>query len=372
MWEGCDLWAWIRLLGRNRVAISPRYWYVAATVTYVGAWHWALRQFQDAWLGERPERTPLVHEPLFIVGHWRTGTTLLHELLILDERHTCPNTYQCLCPSHFLISERLFTRLFRWILPSRRPMDNMPFGWDRPQEDEFAMCLLGQPSPYESIAFPNRQWLDEAALRVDGLPPGPRRAWKRALVRFLRQVSFKDPRRLVLKSPTHSFRIPTLLELFPDARFVHIVRDPHVVFPSTINLWTSLYRTHGLQTPTFAGLEEHVLETFVQLYERLEEGRRHVAAGRWHELRYEDLVADPVGQVRRLYDALVLGGFERVRSRVEQFQASRAGYTTNRYPILSPRQRAAIADRWGAIIRRYGYDRPQQTPVPPTPARATG
>jgi hypothetical protein len=358
IWQGCDLLAWLRLLARNRCAVSPRYLYIAGIVTCVSMGHRVLRHVQDAWLGSRVDRTPLPYDPLFILGHWRTGTTLLHELLILDERHTYANTLQCLVPNHFLLTAGFFTRYCRWLLPAHRPMDNMEAGWDKPQEDEFALCMMGQPSPYLTIAFPNHPPQDTAALDVQTLPPRARKAWKAAFVRFLRRLSWKDPRRLVLKSPTHSCRIPTLLELFPQAHFVHIVRDPHVVFPSTVNLWKTLYETHGLQKPSFAGLEEHVFRTFTHLYERLEAGKRLIRPGHFHELRYEDLTADPLGQMRQLYDALGLGGFEKVRPRLQQYLAGHAGYKTNRYPQLDAALRAEIGRRWGAVIRRYGYDRP--------------
>jgi hypothetical protein len=358
IWQGCDLLAWLRLLARNRCAVSPRFLYIAGIVTCVSVGHRVLRHVQDAWLGSRVDRFLLPDDPVFIVGHWRTGTTLLHELLILDERHTYPTTLQCLVPNHFLLTEGFFTRYFRWLLPSRRPMDNMEAGWDKPQEDEFALCMMGQPSPYLSIAFPNHPPQDLDAFDVTSLSPRTRRAWKAAFLRFLRHLSWKDPRRLVLKSPTHSFRIPTLLELFPRARFVHIVRDPYVVFPSTVNLWKTLYETHGLQKPTFAGLEEYVFRTFTHLYERLEEGKRLIKPGHFHELRYEDLIADPLGQMRQLYDVLGLGEYEQVRPQLEQYLAGHAGYKTNRYPVLEESLRAEIDRRWGAVIRRYGYDRP--------------
>jgi hypothetical protein len=187
------------------------------------------------------------------------------------------------------------------------------------------------------------------------MPPRARAAWKRTFLRFLRQLTFKDPRRLVLKSPTHTCRIPTLLELFPDARFVHIVRDPYTVFPSTVNLWKTLYTTHGLQAPSFRGLEEHVFNTFTHLYDRLESGRRLVPPGRFHELRYEDLIADPAGAMRRLYEELELGGFDSVLPRLRQYLSEHSGYRTNRYPQLSPELRAKIRRRWGAVIERYGY-----------------
>jgi hypothetical protein len=355
LWLGCDLFAWLRLLARNRFAVSPKHLYIAAIVTVVSLGHVLTRWLQTAWFGSRIDRTPIPHAPLFIVGHWRTGTTLLHELLILDPRHTYPNNYQCLSPHDFLLTERVGKRWLWFLLPSHRPMDNMEFGWDRPQEDEFALGLLGQPSPYLTLAFPNRPPQDQAAFDVDGLPPRQRKAWKAAFLRFLRHLTFKDGRRLVLKSPPHSCRIPTLLELFPDARFVHIVRDSYVVFPSTVNLWKSLYQKQGLQRPTFAGLEEHVFATFNHLYARLEEGKKLIPPGRFHELRYEDLLADPVGQMRRLYERLGLGGFEEVQPRIERYLAEHAGYQTNRYSSLGPELRAEITRRWGHVIRRYGY-----------------
>jgi hypothetical protein len=354
-WEGCSFYAWVRLLARNRFAVQPRYWYVAAIVSVVSMAHSVLRFLQEAWYGDRLDRTLIRQAPIFIIGHWRTGTTLLHELLILDERHNYPNTYQCLEPNHFLLTERLITRAMPFLMPSRRPMDNMEAGWDRPQEDEFALCMMGQPSPYLTIAFPNHPPMDQGALDLEGLTRRERKNWCAAFLGFLRRLTFKDPRRLVLKSPTHTARIRTLLELFPDARFVHIVRNPYVVFPSTVNLWKSLYQIHGLQKPTFAGLEEHVFATFTRLYERLEEGRRLVAPARFYEVRYEDLVRDPEGRMRALYEHLNLGEFDRVLPRLRGYLAAHQGYKTNPYPRLDPELQAKIGQRWGAVIRRYGY-----------------
>ncbi|MBV9124323.1 MAG: sulfotransferase, partial [Planctomycetes bacterium] len=255
----------------------------------------------------------------------------------------------------FLLTEKLVTRWLRILAPPRRPMDNMAAGFDRPQEDEFALCMMGQPSPYLTIAFPNHGPQYEEYLDLEGVPARARASWQRAFLRFLQQLTFKDPRRLVLKSPPHSARIKVLLELFPEARFIHIIRDPYVVFPSTVKLWKTLYRTHGLQKPNFVGLEEHVLKTFTRLYERLEEGKKLIDPARFYELRYEDLVRDPVGQMRRLYEHLALGGFDRYLPRLQRYLAAIANYETNKYQ-LTPEMRQLVSQRWGEVIRRYGYD----------------
>jgi hypothetical protein len=359
IWQGCDFFAWARLLIRNRfdVRLPLSIGYIPFVITCVSLFHTFLRYIQTAWFSGRVDRTQVVNAPLFIVGHWRTGTTLLHELLILDPRHNYPNTYQCLAPNHFLLTESVFARAFGFLLPSRRPMDNMAAGWDRPQEDEFAMCMLGAPSPYFTIAFPNRPPQDQAAFDLEMLPARELRAWKTLFLRFIRQLTLKDPRRLILKSPPHSCRIKILLQLFPDARFVHIVRDPYVVFASTVNLWKSLYLTHGLQTPTFAGLEEQVFQTFSHLYSRLETGKKLVRPARYHEVRYEDLIQDPLGEMRKLYGALELPGFDEVLPRLAAYLAANTDYKTNRYKPLAPAKEAEITRRWGAVIRQFGYER---------------
>lgn len=355
IWEGCDFFAWMRLLVRNRFKVHWSKIYIACIITFVSFMHTILRWLQEAIFGRRLRKLKIAQPPIFILGHWRTGTTLLHEFMILDPRHGYPTTYECLDPNHFLLTEGLFTRFLSFLMPSRRPMDNMKAGWDRPQEDEFALCMLGQKSPYLTIAFPNNGFACQDYLDLEHLSPAKVRGWKRTFKQFLKEVTYKSGKRLVLKSPPHTARIKVLKEMFPDALFVHIVRDPYVVFPSTVHLWKTLYRTHGLQKPTFAGLEEHVLATFSRMYERLEEGKKLLNPKQFFELRYEDLVKDPVGQLARVYDHFNLGGFNEYRPRLEAYLATIKGYETNKYQ-LTPAERAEIAARWRPFIEKYGYE----------------
>jgi hypothetical protein len=355
IWQGCDFFAWIRLLARNRFAVHWTCSYIAVVVTIVSFFHTFLRLLQQLLYGRAVARTEIREAPIFIIGHWRTGTTFLHELLILDERHTFPNTYECLEPNHFLLTERLITRGLPFLMPSRRPMDNMRAGWDRPQEDEFALCMMGQPSPYLTIGFPNNPPQYEEYFDLEAVAPRARRSWKKAYHRYLQQLTYKDPRRLVLKSPPHTCRIKVLLELFPDARFVHIVRNPYVLFPSTVNLWKSLYRSHGMQKPNFKRLNEYVLTTFNRLYETFEKTRHLIRPGYLQEIRYEDLVADPLGQMEGLYAHLGLGGFDRLLPRLHSYLAEVAGYETNKYET-APEMREEIGRRWAHVIERYHYD----------------
>ena len=353
-WDGMVATAWFPLLLRNRLCVSPRRWAMAMLMSALSLVNTSLWLLQMLILGRRIARRQIEGDPIFVIGHWRSGTTLLHELLVLDQRHTYPNTYDCFAPSHFLLSGWLLRPILAPLMPKKRPMDDMAAGWDCPQEDEFALCNMGVPSPYLTIAFANRPPQNQEYFDLEQVPPGGRARWKRGLLWFLKCLTVRTPKRTVLKSPPHTSRVRILLEMFPKARFVHIVRNPYVIFPSTVNLWMRLYRNEGLQVPTGEGLEEHVYETFRRMYEVFERDRQLIPPGQLCEVRYEDLVAAPIERMQEVYDQLNLGGFEQVRPAMEAYFAAKADYKTNRYPV-SPEVQAEIARRWGGFFERYGY-----------------
>ena len=171
---------------------------------------------------------------------------------------------------------------------------------------------------------------------------------------FLKCLTLRNPKRIVLKSPPHTARVRVLLEMFPKAKFVHIVRDPYVIFPSTVNLWKRLYRDEGLQVPTCEGLEEHVYDSLVRMYDAFERDRELIGPGQFCEVRYEELVANPVEQMRRVYEELQLGGFDSAKPGIEDYLAGQKDYKPNRFQ-MAPELRAEITRRWAKYLERYGY-----------------
>ena len=354
IWMGADFFGLTRLLIRNRFDVHPTHVPGCLFDLACGLVNTSLKGLQRLTIQPRVDHVEPDDQPIFVIGHWRTGTTLLQELLALDPRHRCPTTFECFCPNHFLLTEKFLKNWTGFVLPRNRPSDNMEMGWERPQEDEFALCNMGIPSPYLTIAFPNKTPQSQEYYELEEIDEAQRLRWKRAFVGFLRQLSWRKPGRLVLKSPPHTFRLPLLNEMFPKARFLHIVRNPYVVFPSTVRLWKSLYAAHGYQKPTYEGLEEQVFETFSRMHARLEATRGLIDPSRFHELRYEDLVRDSVGQMRAIYQQLSLGDFAAVEPAVQAYATSHAAYQTNRYQV-TPELRREIARRWKPYIEQYGY-----------------
>ncbi|TWT43212.1 Sulfotransferase domain protein [Botrimarina hoheduenensis] len=354
-WHGMTPDAFWRLAHRGGYRFSVRGVATAAAITGVGLGHWAGEAVQSLLHRKRIERVRLDQAPLFVLGHWRSGTTLLHELLIRDTRNTFPTTYQCFAPKHFLVTEDWLPGLTRWLLPNKRPMDNMPAGWDRPQEDEFALCSLGVPTPYMSWAFPDqgpvyREWLTLDVSDED------RRRWAAALQRFVHTVALRRQGRVVLKSPPHTARVKTLLEIFPEARFVHIARDPLSLFPSTVRLWKSLsdVQSLGPARQRYDWIEEEVLANLNAMYKAYERDLPLIPAGRLAELRYEDLIADPQAQMRNVYNTLDLPGFEDAERAINAYFAAQREYKTNRFELPAEVQER-VNQRWQGYAKRFGY-----------------
>lgn len=360
-WHGMLFGSWIRLVARNRCRISFTRLPLAFTITFASVLNSLLRPLQEFLYRSYIERTQIKDAPIFIVGHWRSGTTLLHELLVLDERYTFPTTYECYAPNHFMISDWIVTK-FKFLLPERRPMDSMVTGWHRPQEDEFALCNMGLPSPYLTMAFPNSPPRDANYLTLEGLSDEELDRWKAGLKWFLTRVTLRKPKRIILKSPPHTGRIKTLIELFPDARFVHIVRDPYPLYGSTVKLWKTLYWFQGLQVPRHEGLEEYVFSCFEQMYNKFERDRPLIDPARFFEVRYEDLIRDPIEQMRALYEHLGLGEFEVALPKLKAYFKNTEDYRTGSYQIADE-LREEIDRRWGPYMRRYGYCAPASTPA---------
>ena len=347
---GSRLGDWLRLLAENGFRVSPRRLPEVAAVTVMAA--------TNSLLARRDDRVELggvrVEAPVFVLGHWRSGTTHLQYLLAEDERLASPNTYEVCFPSSMLRSECGHGRLLGRLLPPTRLQDGMRFGIDVPNEDEIALAALGLPSPYLYWAFPEREGFYTRYLTFDEASPAERRRFAEGLDLYLRKLAWKHARTLLLKSPPHTARVALLRELYPDARFVHIRRDPFEVYRSTRHLHETWLRAFAFVQRVEPGdLERRIVEVYRRMYEAYFRDAPLVPAGQLHELAYEDLVRDPVGELRRLYRSLALG--ELPETRVRAYLGSLRGYSKNRYAPLEPETRERLAPAFRPCLERWGY-----------------
>lgn len=347
---------WWRLLRDNRFDVDACYWHRAAVISLlslVNAVHrWRERRFDAAIAA-----TALTGPPVFVLGHWRSGTTHLHNLLAQDTTHFAfANTYQVVNPHTFLSTEDVNTRLFAGLLPPTRPMDNMALSFASPQEDEFAPLLMTLRSPYLGVSFPRREAAYDPFLTFREAPAADVEAWSQAFVWFLKKLTLRCGRRLVLKSPTHTARVRLLRTLFPDARFLHIHRHPYDVFQSFQHYYdTAMWFTY-LQRPDLSTIDERILQRYTAVHDALFEDVPSIPAGHFHEVAYADLERDPIGVLRGTYRALDLGDFTPVEPAVTRYLASLDGYEKNTFPPLAPAERVRVATAWRRSFERWGYE----------------
>jgi hypothetical protein len=346
---------WWQLLRDNRFAVDPVYWHRAVFVSLLSGINSFHRWREEVLFDAKIEEIE-VPPPVFILGHWRSGTTHLHNLLTRDRRQFAfANTYQVVNPHTFLTTEEANTRRFAWMVPKTRPMDGMELSFQVPQEDEFAPCLMSLRSLYLGISFPRQEDAYSRYLTFEGVPSEEVAEWKSAFVRFLKKLTLKYGRPLVLKSPPHTARIRLLLEMFPDARFVHIHRDPYQVFASCRHYHDTATWFTYLQRPDLAGMDDRILNRYNQLHDAYFAQQSLIPSGRFHELRYDALERDPLAEMHQLYESLSLDGFDRIEPDLRRYLNSLAGYRKNQFAPLSDGERERVASAWKRSFERWHY-----------------
>lgn len=353
---GITAGAWWRLLRENRFAVSPAYWHRAAFISGLSvlnsgyAWHERRRH------GAAVAATRLDHAPIFILGHWRSGTTHLHNLLAQDPRFAFPNTYQVVNPATFLTTEAVNARRFAFLVPPRRLMDNMALSFATPQEEEFAPALMSLRSLYLGMSFPRAMERYARYLTFDGAAPEDRAAWSEALMEFLRKLTLKHGQRpLLLKSPSHTAKIGLLRELFPQARFVHIHRHPYEVYQSQLKFADTVFWHTYLQRPDRSRLSDEILDRYRTLFDAFFRDQPSIPVGNFHELSFTELERDPLGSMECLYRALGLPDFSEVRGALERYLATLRDYEKNRFAPLDPSTRTRVQAAAARCFERWGY-----------------
>lgn len=347
---------WWRLLKDNHFQVDACYWHRAAFVTGLSLLNSVYARIERLHWAEEVEQTRITEPPIFVLGHWRSGTTHLHNLLAQDKRFAYANTYQVVNPHTFLTTEALHSRLFAGLLPDKRPMDDVALGFETPQEDEFAPCLMTLKSLYLGVSFPRREDDYARYLTFHGVAREEIEQWQAGLLWFMKKLTLKHRRPLLLKSPPHTARIRLLLEMFPNARFIHIHRHPYEVFRSFVHYYdTACWYTY-LQRPCLGQVRERILRRYTAMYDAYFEDLALIPDGQFHELGYRDLERDPIGQVRDIYQGLGIRGFETCEHGLRRYLDSLGGYRKNRFDPLPEEWRGQVAERWQRGFQRWGYD----------------
>lgn len=305
------------------------------------------------------EDTGELPPPVFVVGHWRSGTTHLYSLLAQSPDFGYVRPLATGLPWEFLSLGRLLGPVLERVLPGDRFVDRLPVRPDSPQEDETALSNMQGLSFYHGLYFPRhfRRHFRRGVF-FEGCSEAEIRRWEDRFLHFHRKVALlEDAPRLLIKNPVYTARIDRLKRLFPRAKFVHIHRNPYVVFQSMRHFFRSLFRKLALQDWRDVPVEQIVLHSYPRVMRRALKDGSELPEKDYVEVRFEDLEAEPLAELRRVFDRFDLEGFEQAREGIIAYLDNMSDYQKNRYAFPRPALEA-VEEHWGEFVDRWGYERP--------------
>jgi len=354
--------SWLKVLWGNR-DIERKFIPRVLFVTLVSLSTSPLRIYESLRFGRTVRKTVVHPSPIFIIGHWRSGTTHLHNILVRDKNLGCVSMWQAFAPGLCLIDERLLKNPFNTIAKKMHPtreIDNIPLSLDNPEEEDLAIANMSPYSYLHMYSYPRRAtyFFEKYVTYFNNLPESIISEWKEIYLTILRKATLKaGGKQLVIKNCADSARIKPLLELFPNAKFIHIYRNPYNIFRSTQHLYRVVMERAQLQEVGQGEHENWVLLFYAQLMQKLLADKSLIPAGNLVEVRYEDLDKEPLAQLRKVYETLSLPGFAEAEPAFRAYLASIANYQKLAHKQLDDNVVTKVNRNWHFAFDALGYKR---------------
>ena len=359
---------WLRLLFRPLARIEPRYWLRLFIVLLSStlATLVTLPERLTFWLlfklvKFRPESLP---GPVFVLGHYRSGTTHLHYLLDCDPALFTPKWFHTLAPQGFVVSWTFLRAFLIPFMSGSRPMDAMDVGPEYPAEDHFAVNnWCGASTLPGKTTFPQMIDFYDRFNLLQQVTPAELSRWQRFQLAFLRKLAvLAGSRRLLLKSPSHTAHVDRLLELLagvPGVKFIHITRQPDKVLRSNIwmhQVFQRIWNLQDAQTPE--EMEENLLQEYLQSEASFLRCRQLVPERSLVQIRMQDLHADPLGVMRRAYADLDLPFTPAFESRMVSYLNATRDFRPNQHSNFTPEQEARLKPRLEPLLDDFNHRAP--------------
>ncbi len=314
---------------------------------------------ERAYVAKKRREYGLSKPPVFILGHWRSGTTHLYNVMSRDPGFGYVSPFATALPWDFLLMGKALEPLLARALPSGRYIDNVPVEPTSPQEDEIGLANMTPLSYYHGLYFPKHFERNfKAGVFLDGISPKQREEWKTILRYYYDKLSIAfQGQTLLIKNPVYTARLALLREMWPDAKFIHIHRNPYKVFTSMRNFYSALFREFALQDYGHVDVDRIIFETYTRMMDAITGDSQGLADNQFIEMRFDDFQKAPLDQISALYEQLELDGFEAARPGFEAYLKSITGYKKNTYHFPEDIVEK-VQKHWGPYIDRWGYAAP--------------
>ncbi|MCK4813670.1 MAG: sulfotransferase [Candidatus Marinimicrobia bacterium] len=349
-----DVW---RKLKRENT-IDKRYLPMARRIAFMCYFTRPLQWLQIQFNRKRLKRISYEGKaPVFIIGHWRSGTTFLHNLMHKDHQFGYLSNYQTFIFTMALLSKKLIRALSRPLFPKERSQDNIKVSPYYPAEEEQPFTMISTRSGLHTFFFPrNRMYFDKYNV-FKGITKREKRLWQRDYIYLLRNISlYNNNKPLLLKNPHNTGRIKELLELFPDAKFIYLHRDPYTTFISTLHMYDKVVRTQFFHDVSDEEIQDLVIYIARETLRKYLDDRHLIPEGNLIEVSYTDLEKQPYEMVKKIYETLSLPGFNKAESEIQKHVDSVKEYKKNIFKELSPELKERVKKELGFFFEEFGYE----------------
>jgi hypothetical protein len=316
---------------KNGMSLYPKYLVRFLFLFQNGIWASIFHKKEKSIYGDKIKAHKLPDDPIIIIGHWRTGSTFLHQLLALDPNLVTSNVFQGSIPDSFLTSRKSYEPIMGRALKGTRPMDQVKLSMDEPLEDEYALFRLCSYSPLERLIFPKSKeyFLNQFS---EFLPVNEKLTnWKEAVKYFYKKLTLENNKVILIKNPFHSFRINVLNEIFPNARYIHIIRHPHKVVPSTIRMWDIVGTQNTMNGRWTKPTIKETSSLLSRMVQKIDEDLKSIPKDRYFEIKFEDLEQDPKSEIKSIYKHLNVEFLDEFEKQIDGFLISVKEYQKNKY-----------------------------------------
>jgi len=350
------LHVWFQLLLRNR--ISKDKFSMALKITLFIVLTQPFQWLQYLLFNSKIKQTDInKKQPLFILGHWRSGTTHLHYILSKDEQFSYLTNYQSFLLNVSLIGRTWLKVILSPLLPDKRPQDNVKLTVDSPAEEEQPFSNCSTKAGIHSFFFPQNSDYHEKYHLFKNISPEEKREWQQDYVYLLKKIAFVNgSRQLLLKNPHNTGRVNELLELFPQGKFVFIHRNPYEIYQSMQHHFEKVISTQFLQDYSAEEIHERILYVFETMLQKYLNEKDLIPKNQLFEIAYAELEQQPMPIIQNLYHQLALPNYENAKSSIVEYLSSVKQYERNNFKNLDKKTIQDINTRWKFAFEIWNYD----------------